>query len=85
MPRSLVLRKGLLGKEKKRVLSFGEFSPEHKYKGETFTIHWGDGTKDVVKFDLYITWKKQDPTIHKKLYLNGKEYSEDSFLIEIVK
>ena len=85
MPRSLGLRKELLGKEKKRVLSFGEFSPEHQYKGETFTIHWGDGTKDVVKFDLYITWKKQNPTIHKRLYLNDKEYSKDSFLIKIVK
>ncbi|EXY94109.1 putative lipoprotein [Bacteroides fragilis str. 3998 T(B) 4] len=67
------------------MLSFGEFSPEHQYKGETFTIHWGDGTKDVVKFDLYITWKKQNPTIHKRLYLNDKEYSKDSFLIKIVK
>jgi len=39
----------------------------------------------VVKFDLYITWKKQNPTIHKRLYLNDKEYSKDSFLIKIVK
>lgn len=85
MPRPLGLRKEVLGEAKERVLSFGEFSPEHQYKGETFTIHWGDGTKDVVKFDLYITWKKQNPTIHKRLYLNDKEYSKDSFLIKIVK
>ena len=85
MPRPLGLRKEVLGEAKERVLSFGEFSPEHQYKGETFPIHWGDGTKDVVKFDLYITWKKQNPTIHKRLYLNDKEYSKDSFLIKIVK
>lgn len=32
MPRPLGLRKEVLGEAKERVLSFGEFSPEHQYK-----------------------------------------------------
>lgn len=55
MPRSLGSRKELLGKEKERVLSFGRFPPEHQYRGEISMIHWKDGTKDAVKFDLCIT------------------------------
>ncbi|KAA6343252.1 hypothetical protein EZS27_009044 [termite gut metagenome] len=67
------------------VLSFGEFSPTKNYKGESFTINWGDGTKDIIKFDLYITWRRHDPTVHKIIYLNNKQYSNESFLIKIVK
>lgn len=48
-------------------------------------IYWGDGMKDVVKFDLYIIWKKQNFIIYKRFYLNDKEYSKDFFLIKIVK
>lgn len=87
MPRSLALRKSELLKENKSVpvLSFGEFSPEYNYQNESFTINWGDGTKDVVQFDLYITWKKQEPTVHRTLHLNDKVCDNNSFLIEIVK
>lgn len=73
------------------VLKFGEFSPEgdwdtgDDFKGETFTIHWGDGTSNKVKFDLYITWSNGDPIVHKSLWLNGDPRDADRFLIEIVK
>ena len=86
MPRKLGLR---LEKdcniEDKNVLTFGEFRPQSNYKGETFIINWGDGTKDIIKFDLFITWKKGDPTVHKKIYLNNKEYSKESFIIKLTK
>lgn len=67
------------------MLKFGEFSPEGDHKGETFTIHWGDGTDDTVKFDLYTTWVACKPTVHKKLWLNGELTSKDEFTIHVVK
>ncbi len=59
-------------------MGFGEFAPG-SYKNEIFTIHWSDGTTDEVKFDCYITWDKCDPTIHKALYLNGKQLSDKHY------
>lgn len=73
-------------------LLFGEFGTTNApggYHGETFSIHWGDGTSDRVSFDLYITWQgrgnKRVPTVHKKLWLNGELQSDNSLLVEIVK
>ncbi len=66
-----------------QFLEFGEFSPQSHYTNETFTIEWGDGTKDVISFDLYITWANYDPTVHRKLVLNGNVC--DNGLIELVK
>ncbi|WP_280749285.1 hypothetical protein [Parabacteroides sp. PF5-9] len=66
------------------LLTFGEFDP-FNYKGETFTIDWGDDTKDEIMFDLYMTWKKYDPIIHKSIYLNGDLYSDQSLFVRIVK
>lgn len=63
-------------KDGKYYLSFGEFSPTKNYRGEPFIIYWGDGTSDTIGFDFYITWKKDDPTVHRALFLNGKEVSE---------
>lgn len=54
-------------------LAFGEFSPTSDYHNSTFTIDWGDGTTDVIGFDYYITWKKDDPTVHFATYLNGEK------------
>ncbi len=35
-------------------LWFGQFSNDTKeYRGESFTILWGDGTSSLVEFDLY--------------------------------
>jgi hypothetical protein len=69
-----------------RVLKFGEFSPVDDYHDETFTINWGDGTSDEVKFDLYI---KRELKVVKKLWFNGELLSNDptkvSFVINIVK
>jgi hypothetical protein len=85
MPRSLGLRSHYYEPVRATVLSFGEFSPTKNYRGESLTINWGDGTQDIIKFDLHITWKNHDPTVHKIIYLNGKQYSNESFLIKIVR
>lgn len=82
MPRSLGLRlcencEGL------KYLAFGEFSPQSSYKNEPFTIEWGDGTKDNISFDCYITWANYDPTVHLKYLLNGEV--QDRGLIRLVK
>ena len=63
-------------KDGKYYLSFGEFSPTKNYKNEPFIIYWGDGTSDTISFDFYITWEKKKPTVHRAVYLNGKEASE---------
>ena len=67
-------------------LAFGEFTPEDDFKNESFTLDWGDGTTDEISFDCYITWKDQDPTVHKKLFLNGEEIGMDfTYLLKFVK
>lgn len=69
-------------------LMFGEFKTEtgdEGYHGEKFIIDWGDGTRDEVTFDLYITWKNCKPTVHKKVYINGELKSSGSLTVEIIK
>jgi len=68
--------------EKEPYLSFGEFSPTSNYTNTKFTIDWGDGTKDEITFDLYITWKDYQPTVHSNVSLNGKPHKG---WIELVK
>jgi hypothetical protein len=85
MPLPLGLRMNYYGTVPVYLLSFGEFAPDVGYKNETFIVDWGDGTRDQIKFDLEITWKKCKPTIHKTIYLNDKIYSNESFLIKIIK
>lgn len=84
-PRPLGLRIEYSNYYKKYQLTFGEFTPTGNFKNENFIIHWGDGTEDEITFDLYITWKKFDPTVHKIIYLNGERYSDESLRIKIVK
>lgn len=70
----------------KYVLSFGEFSPSSHNRKIPFTIYWGDGTTDEVAFDLYVTGEtKKNPTVHKAAYLNGKQVSDHSLLVSIIK
>lgn len=55
------------------ILGFGEFRPDDNYKNQKLTIDWGNGRVDEVEFDIYLTWKKGDPTVHKRLKINGVE------------
>ena len=61
------------------VLKFGEFGPEEKYKNETFTIYWGDGSSNTVSFNLYI--KGED--VRKNSVLDGKK--GDFFVFDLKK
>lgn len=86
MPQPLALRYYQDYDTHKYRLAFGEFTPEDDFKNESFTLDWGDGTTDEISFDCYITWKDQDPTVHKKLFLNGEEIGMDfTYLLKFVK
>ncbi len=67
------------------VLKFGEFkttSGSSSYRGEVFTINWGDGTSDEVQFDLYV---RGTHNVIEKIWLNGELQSDDSLVVTIVK
>jgi hypothetical protein len=73
-------------------LLFGEFSADTKnYRGESFTIDWGNGETSTVKFDLYTTpnGKDEQPTIHSAIWVEdglGKGTKNDGALaLKIVK
>ena len=88
MPYPLAIRKVYNEYLNKNLLTFGEFTPADNFKNETFTIDWGDGTKDVVTFDLYIEWPNiYTPKVYQKLYLNEEEVSTENytFMINLVK
>jgi hypothetical protein len=80
---------GYYGDDGTLALLFGEFQTESHNKShpETFTIDWGDGTSDEVKFDLYVTFAKKgkESTIHRKIWLNGVLQSENALSVQIVK
>lgn len=54
-------------------LFFGEFDGAKNTEDESFTIHWGDGSTDVVSYDnkVTISGKEIDRDIH--YYVNGEE------------
>ena len=72
-----------------KLLQLGWFYSNRGFHGESFTINWGDGTSDEVKFDLYVTWEGKEyyskPTIYKKIWLNGELQSYTQLTVEIVK
>lgn len=85
MPRTLALRLEQVTYQQSDIygrflLTFGEFSPESDYHDQTFTIDWGNGTTDRVTFSYYVTWKKNKPTVHSAISVNGKK--RDTWLVE---
>ncbi|MDH6304715.1 hypothetical protein M2459_001452 [Parabacteroides sp. PF5-5] len=84
LPRDLGLRLEYVDAYNSYAITFGEFAP-FKYKQESFTIDWGDGTSDEITFDLYMIWKKGDPIVKKALHLNDEFLSDKSFLITLTK
>lgn len=69
------------------ILRFGQFSIDTRdYRGETFTIDWGDGTSNEIKFDLYATPNGNDqPTIHEATWVDGTPNSSGSLSVKIVR
>lgn len=67
-------------------MAFGEFTPTDDHENDAFTIEWGDGTADKVAFDCYISWDGDNqPTVHKKIYLNGEPMAGEDYLVRIVR
>lgn len=59
-------------------LEFGEFSPENGHRGDEFTIYWGDGTSNTVRFDCYVEWKsRNNPVVHRSLWLDEVSQKEN--------
>ena len=82
---------GYFETENSRIrLLFGEFSADTKnYRGETFTIDWGNGTESVVKFDLYAisNGKNKEPSIHEAIWVEsgiGAGTRSDNLLVLII-
>ncbi len=71
------------------AMLFGQFQTEEYEKSHprTLTIHWGDGTSDEIKFDLYVTYRKKgtESTVHRKIWLNGELQSDKYLVVEIVR
>ncbi len=70
------------------MLLFGEFSVDtRQYRKESFTIDWGDGTRNVIEFDLYSTsnGKKKDPTVHEATWVDGVENSANTLSVRIIR
>jgi len=74
-----------------RYLTMGEFSIDTQdYRGEKFSIAWGDGTSTDFEFDLYHTDNGDDePTVHQAIRATGGvgvgTSSAKSLIITIVK
>lgn len=73
---------GLRYAEAAKRLWFGQFSTGADYRGEIFTINWGDGTSDEIKFDLFT---RGSHNVKKKIWLNGELQSENDLVVTIVK
>ncbi len=56
------------------VLTFGEFDGASNYS-KTFTVDWGDGTTDEIKFDNQFKMKRNKPKKNTDIYLNSKKVS----------
>lgn len=69
-------------KDNQYYLMFGEFTPCSDYHAEKFILDWNDGTKDTISFDLYITWKKKEPTVHFNMYLNDKKVEKELVIVK---
>ncbi len=58
-------------------VTFGEFDPTEELHQERFVIDWGDGTQNEIVLDCYITWKGNDPTVHRALWVDGVAQGDD--------
>lgn len=56
------------------LLRIGEFGPDGGgHHNDKLTINWGDGTKDEITFDFYVTWSKCEPDVYSKFQVNGEK------------
>lgn len=58
-------------------LDFGEFTPCSDWHNQEFTIDWGDGSSNTVRFDCYIVWKSStEPNVLHPIWFDGKQQTE---------
>lgn len=81
----LALRHGYDENAGRYVLAFGKFSPADKYHKETFVVDWGDGARNEISFDCYVTWPEGNPVVQKKLLVDGVPTEDTPYLISVVK
>mgnify|MGYP006071952569 FL=1 len=81
----LALRHGYDEEADRYVLAFGLFSPADQHHRQTFTIDWGDGTRNEVAFDCYVAGPEERPAVRKNLYLDGEQTEDTPYLIRLVK
>lgn len=63
-------------------ITFGHFLSGKFYNNETFTINWGDGSSDTVRFTHGCYYTKDNKRVEQKeFYLNDKKYSTPTFVI----
>ncbi|MBE6309893.1 MAG: hypothetical protein E7080_02415 [Bacteroidales bacterium] len=63
-------------------ITFGHFLSGKFYNNETFTINWGDGSSDTVRFTHGCYYIKDNKRVEQKeFYLNDKKYSTPTFVI----
>lgn len=79
------LHTGKIGPDNTPGIMFWYFFVARDSGGSQFTINWGDGISDEVKFDFYYTVVWCKPKSHQKIYMNGIVQSENSLTITIVK
>ncbi len=60
-------------------LAFGEFSPAAGLRDQELTVEWGDGSASTVRFDLYVTWHRNEPTVHCPIWLDGERRPGDGY------
>ncbi len=76
-PLSFALRWGYDNYSGSYLVAFGEFDPTNNIHQERFVIDWGDGTQNEIVLDCYITWKGNDPTVHRALWVDGVAQGDD--------
>lgn len=63
-------------------LDFGEFTPCDDWHDQEFTIEWGDGTSNTVRFDCCIVWRSRtDPDVLHPIWFDGKQQSDWSITL----
>lgn len=64
------------------VISFGEFPGTDEKSEISFTINWGDGTKDEVYYKGTFNYTDDEPITHREFYVNGKLVSDKGAIFQ---
>ena len=65
-------------KDGKRALYFGEINGGSTWEEEPLTLHWPDGSTDVITIDAYANEGYRKLKVYRKFKLNGEVVSQDT-------